>query len=150
MSLGCQNIWLIASIWPWGSSVRGSFRSAGISWRISAQSSQPPPRLSAGAKQPQSSLRGGTIDLCKRPLNQQLHTSGDSGTPAIMSVKFNQETVQETIKETVTGQAVGQAAKGGKETLAHEVGAALTKGGGPNGYLAVRRSSQSSVLRCAG
>jgi hypothetical protein len=53
-----------------------------------------------------------------------------------MSVKFEKETVK-----TTTG-AVADAAglaglKGGKEGLMHEVGQALTKGGGPNGYLAV-------------
>ena len=41
-----------------------------------------------------------------------------------MSVKFEQK---ETIRTNVA-----------KEDLAHEVGNAITRGGGPNGYLAVR------------
>jgi hypothetical protein len=45
-----------------------------------------------------------------------------------MSVKFKEESFKETISENVTGKG---------HDLAHEVGAALTKGGGPNGYLAV-------------
>jgi hypothetical protein len=44
-----------------------------------------------------------------------------------MSVKFKEETVTQTTADT--------AAKG--KDLAHEVGEALTKGGGANGYLAV-------------
>jgi hypothetical protein len=44
-----------------------------------------------------------------------------------MSVKFEKETIS-----TVT-----DAATKGKDDLMHEVGKALTKGGGPNGYLAV-------------
>jgi hypothetical protein len=44
-----------------------------------------------------------------------------------MSVKFEKETIK-----TVT-----DAATKGKDDLLHEVGQALTKGGGPNGYLAV-------------
>jgi hypothetical protein len=44
-----------------------------------------------------------------------------------MSVKFKEETITQTVTDT--------AAKG--KDLAHEVGEALTKGAGPNGYLAV-------------
>jgi len=44
-----------------------------------------------------------------------------------MSVKFEKETVR-----------TSNISSGGKEGLAHEVGNALTRGGGPNGYLAVR------------
>lgn len=47
-----------------------------------------------------------------------------------MSVKFEKETVKTTA-------AVADAASKGKDDLLHEVGQALTKGGGPNGYLAV-------------
>lgn len=47
-------------------------------------------------------------------------------------VKFEQ-------KETVRTSAGGRGAPpAGKEDLAHEIGNALTKGAGPNGYLAVR------------
>lgn len=46
-----------------------------------------------------------------------------------MSVKF-----EETIKTATTGTIP---APSGKHDLAHEVGEALTKGGGANGYLAV-------------
>ena len=46
-----------------------------------------------------------------------------------MSVKFEKETV----KTTAVTNAMGK----GKDDLLHEVGQALTKGGGPNGYLAV-------------
>jgi|TARA_R110002003_G_scaffold248_2_gene17612 hypothetical protein len=48
-----------------------------------------------------------------------------------MSVKFEKETVK------TTAAAVTDAAGKGKDGLMHEVGEALTKGGGPNGYLAV-------------
>jgi hypothetical protein len=47
-----------------------------------------------------------------------------------MSVKFEKETVK-----TTTG-AVADAMKG-KDDFIHEVGRAITQGGGPNGYLAV-------------
>ena len=48
-----------------------------------------------------------------------------------MSVKFE--------KETIVSSAAGMAgaASKGKDDLLHEVGQALTKGGGPNGYHAV-------------
>jgi hypothetical protein len=45
-------------------------------------------------------------------------------------------------KEQVTRtqqQVTGKAADKGKEDLAHEIGNALTRGGGPGGYLAVCR-----------
>jgi hypothetical protein len=48
-----------------------------------------------------------------------------------MSVKFEKETIQ-----TTTG-AVADAMSKGKDDLVHEIGQALTKGGGPSGYLAV-------------
>lgn len=48
-----------------------------------------------------------------------------------MSVKFEKETVKSTTS------AVADAAGKGKDDLMHEVGQALTKAGGPNGYLAV-------------
>lgn len=52
-----------------------------------------------------------------------------------MSVKFEKETLKTT--EAVAG-AADVAGKGkGKEDLLHGVGEALTKGGGPSGYLAV-------------
>ena len=48
-----------------------------------------------------------------------------------MSVKFEKET-------TKTTAAVADAVSGkGKDDLLHNVGEALTKGAGPNGYLAV-------------
>jgi hypothetical protein len=47
-----------------------------------------------------------------------------------MSVKFEKET---TTKATA---AVADAMEG-KDDLVHSIGQALTKGGGPNGYLAV-------------
>jgi hypothetical protein len=47
-----------------------------------------------------------------------------------MSVKFEKET-------TRTTAAVADAATKGKDDLMHEIGQAITKGGGPNGYLAV-------------
>ena len=48
-----------------------------------------------------------------------------------MSVKFEKET-------TKTTAAVADAVSGkGKDDLLHHVGEALTKGAGPNGYLAV-------------
>jgi len=63
-----------------------------------------------------------------------------------MSVKFEKETV------STTAAAVGAAATQGKEGLMHEVGQALTKGGGPNGYLAVcvqsRRRSMAARVPC--
>lgn len=52
-----------------------------------------------------------------------------------MSVKFEKETV------TTTAAVADAATKGkGKDDLLHDVGQALTKGGGPNGYLAVSRA----------
>jgi hypothetical protein len=48
-----------------------------------------------------------------------------------MSVKFEKETI------TSTTGAVADAMGKGKDGLVHEIGQALTKGGGPNGYLAV-------------
>ena len=52
-----------------------------------------------------------------------------------MSVKFEKETVKST-----TG-AVADAASKGKDDFMHEVGQALTKGGGPNGYLQVKTNT---------
>ncbi|OAL46773.1 hypothetical protein IQ07DRAFT_516650 [Pyrenochaeta sp. DS3sAY3a] len=58
-----------------------------------------------------------------------------------MSVKFEKETV-------TTTAAVADAATKGKDDLLHEVGQALTKGGGPNGYLAAYlKQLQSNPLR---
>ncbi|KAF2027478.1 integral membrane protein [Setomelanomma holmii] len=60
-----------------------------------------------------------------------------------MSVKFEKETV----KTTAAG-ITDAAGKHGKEGLMHEVGEALTKGGGPNGYLAAYlKQLQSNPLR---
>jgi hypothetical protein len=39
---------------------------------------------------------------------------------------------------TRTQEVAGKAVEKGHEGIAHEIGEALTKGGGPNGYLAVR------------
>ena len=47
-----------------------------------------------------------------------------------MSVKFDKETFH-------TSAAAVDAASKGNEDLMHEIGEAITKGGGPNGYLAV-------------
>lgn len=58
-----------------------------------------------------------------------------------MSVKFEKETVQSTTS------AVADAASKGKDDLLHEVGEALTKGGGPNGYLAVSVAPIGSIRR---
>jgi hypothetical protein len=53
-----------------------------------------------------------------------------------MSVKFKEETIR-----TSGAAASAAAVAGGKqEDFMHEVGEAITKGGGPNGYLAVRRA----------
>jgi hypothetical protein len=57
-----------------------------------------------------------------------------------MSVKFEKETIQST-----TG-AMADAMSKGKDDLVHEIGQALTKGGGPSGYLAV---SVCAVVECA-
>lgn len=59
-----------------------------------------------------------------------------------MSVKFEKETVK------TTTAAVADAATKGKEGFMHEVGQALTKGAGPNGYLAAYlKQLQSNPLR---
>ncbi len=50
-----------------------------------------------------------------------------------MTVKFEKETVKTTT-------AVTDGFAKGHEGLMHEVGEAITKGGGPNGYLAVSLS----------
>lgn len=65
-----------------------------------------------------------------------------------MSVKFEKETI------TSTASGLADAAAKGKDDLLHEVGQALTKGGGPNGYLAVsvrpnwRRAGGSQLPSC--
>ncbi|OAL05225.1 hypothetical protein IQ06DRAFT_322638 [Phaeosphaeriaceae sp. SRC1lsM3a] len=60
-----------------------------------------------------------------------------------MSVKFEKETIK-----TVTDAASGAGAGKGKDDFLHEVGQALTKGGGPNGYLAAYlKQLQSNPLR---
>ena len=51
-----------------------------------------------------------------------------------MSVKFEKETLKTT--EAVAGAAADAATKG-KDDILHNVGEALTKGGGAGGYLAV-------------
>jgi hypothetical protein len=51
-----------------------------------------------------------------------------------MSVKFEKETIETT---TAALDAATQAVTKGKDSLLHDVGEALTKGGGANGYLAV-------------
>lgn len=53
-----------------------------------------------------------------------------------MSVKFEKETVKTT--EAVAGQAAEAMGKG-KDDVLKNVGEALTKGGGPSGYLAVSK-----------
>lgn len=58
-----------------------------------------------------------------------------------MSVKFKEE----TITKEVGGGFGAAATKGGKHDLAHEVGEALTKGGGANGYLAVRSIARDRI-----
>jgi len=59
-----------------------------------------------------------------------------------MSVKFKEETITQQVTDSAT------AVKGGKHDLAHEVGEALTKGGGANGYLAAYlKQLQSNPLR---
>lgn len=50
-------------------------------------------------------------------------------------VKFEQK---ESIR-TTTGGRPGPSPPAGKEDVAHKIGDALTKGSGPNGYLAVSR-----------
>ncbi|KAF2188973.1 hypothetical protein K469DRAFT_565031 [Zopfia rhizophila CBS 207.26] len=62
-----------------------------------------------------------------------------------MSVKFEKETV----KTTGAAAAAAVGAEGGKQPdLVHEVGQALTKGGGPNGYLAAYlKQLQDNPLR---
>jgi hypothetical protein len=54
-----------------------------------------------------------------------------------MSVKFEKETIK------TTAAAVTDAAGKGKDDLLHEVGQALTKGGGVTGYLCRRAVVQS-------
>lgn len=51
------------------------------------------------------------------------------------SVKFEKETVTKSA-EGLAGAAAEAAGKG-KDDVLHNVGEAITKGGGPNGYLAV-------------
>ncbi|EDU48445.1 integral membrane protein [Pyrenophora tritici-repentis] len=58
-----------------------------------------------------------------------------------MSVKFDKETIHTTA-------AFADAAGNGKDDLMHEIGQAITKGGGPNGYLAAYlKQLQSNPLR---
>lgn len=68
-----------------------------------------------------------------------------------MSVKFKEETVTTKLTDAGTatlGAGAQESLKGGKHDLAHEVGAAITKGGGPNGYLAAYlKQLQSNPLR---
>lgn len=57
-----------------------------------------------------------------------------------MSVKFKEETVTSKLAEAGTATVAAGAQetlKGSKHDLAHQVGEAITKGGGVNGYLAV-------------
>ena len=51
-----------------------------------------------------------------------------------MSVKFEKETIEATAAAV---DAATDAATKGKDSLLRDVGEALTKGGGANGYLAV-------------
>ncbi|KAF2468755.1 uncharacterized protein BDR25DRAFT_264615 [Lindgomyces ingoldianus] len=64
-----------------------------------------------------------------------------------MSVKFEKETIKTTgAAATAAAGVVG--AKGGKHDLVHNVGEALTKGGGANGYLAAYlKQLQDNPLR---
>ncbi|KAF2281106.1 uncharacterized protein EI97DRAFT_20361 [Westerdykella ornata] len=63
-----------------------------------------------------------------------------------MSVKFEKETVKLT--EAAQSAAAGVVGGKGKEDLVHQVGEALTKGGGANGYLgAYLKQLQSNPLR---
>lgn len=57
-----------------------------------------------------------------------------------MSVKFEKETVK------TTTAAVTDAATKGKGDFMHEVGKAITQGGGPNGYLAVSGAMQQHTV----
>jgi hypothetical protein len=57
-----------------------------------------------------------------------------------MSVKFKEETITTKLTDASTATTAAgalESLKGGKHDLAHDVGEAITKGGGPNGYLAV-------------
>jgi hypothetical protein len=57
-----------------------------------------------------------------------------------MSVKFKEETITTKLTDagtTTLAAGAQESLKGGKHDLAHEVGEAITKGGGVNGYLAV-------------
>jgi hypothetical protein len=53
-----------------------------------------------------------------------------------MSVKFEKETIKTT--ESVASAAAAAGVAGAKGDVAHNIGEALTKGGGVGGYLAVR------------
>lgn len=55
-------------------------------------------------------------------------------------VKFEQK---ETIR-TTTGAKGGPSPPAGKEDIAHKIGDALTKGSGPDGYLAVSRDRNAA------
>ena len=57
-----------------------------------------------------------------------------------MSVKFDKETFHSTA-------AAVDAASKGNDDLMHEIGQAITKGGGPNGYLAVSLARPDTLRR---
>lgn len=80
-------------------------------------------------------LRTAAPPRCTRPLPVY---SPSHTIERAMSVKFEKETIK------TVSDAAASAGKG-KDDLLHEVGQALTKGGGPNGYLAVSVDSSRTV-----
>ncbi|QDS77292.1 hypothetical protein FKW77_004387 [Venturia effusa] len=67
-----------------------------------------------------------------------------------MSVKFKEETTTKVVDAGTATMAAGahESLKGGKHDLVHELGEAITKGGGVNGYLAAYlKQLQSNPLR---
>lgn len=97
-----------------------------------------PPNKSCFGRYISHSWRELTSPAQSRPDNKQSPTRREAN--HIMSqVKFEQK---ETIRSSVGG---GRGAPPAKEGLGHEIGEALTKAGGPNGYLAVSDGRDGST-----
>lgn len=66
-----------------------------------------------------------------------------------MSVKFEKETVTKTTEglADAAAEALGQGKSKGKDDIIRDVGEALTKGGGANGYLAVSNARNCTCPR---
>ena len=67
-----------------------------------------------------------------------------------MSVKFEKEVTTKTTEAVANAATAAGVTEKGKDDILRDVGEALTKGGGANGYLAVRRAQLNHFMVIVG